>query len=170
MTEAMAPVIFTILRRYAEFMISSPEGKKRNLVLAIEEPELYMHPQAQRTIRRVFRKLAQGGDQIIFSTHSSLLLDVAYFDEIIRLESSLQQVNGKRTTESRAWQLHCPAQIANAKDWWKDGKPARVTLANLPRTWRDDRLAELRRWGYGVWMRIVFPREPLRIVRSASAL
>jgi hypothetical protein len=31
-------VIFTILRRYAEFMTSSPEGKKRNLVLAVEEP------------------------------------------------------------------------------------------------------------------------------------
>jgi predicted ATP-dependent endonuclease of OLD family len=98
-------VIFTILRRYADFMTSSPEGKKRNLILAVEEPELYMHPQAQRTIRRVFRKLVQGGDQVIFSTHSSLLVDVAYFDEIIRMEASFQTLNAKRTMESKAWQL-----------------------------------------------------------------
>lgn len=98
-------VIFTILRRYAEHMTSSAEGKKRNLILAVEEPELYMHPQAQRTIRRVFRKMAEGGDQVLFSTHSSLLVDVAYFDEIIRMESHCEQINGNRTTLSTAWQL-----------------------------------------------------------------
>jgi putative ATP-dependent endonuclease of OLD family len=98
-------VIFTILRRYAEFMTSSPEGRKRSLILAVEEPELYMHPQAQRTIRRVFRKIAGGDDQIVFSTHSSLLVDVAYFDEIIRLESRVEKVGGKKITQSDAWQL-----------------------------------------------------------------
>ncbi|MGC7846856.1 ATP-dependent nuclease [Desulforudis sp. 1088] len=98
-------VIFTILRRYAEYMTSSADGKKRNLILAVEEPELYMHPQAQRTIRRVFRKIAEGGDQVLFSTHSSLLVDVAYFDEIIRMESRFEKDNGKRTTVSMAWQL-----------------------------------------------------------------
>lgn len=98
-------VIFTILRRYAEYMTSAPDGKKRNLILAVEEPELYMHPQAQRTIRRVFRKISEGGDQVIFSTHSSLLVDVAYFDEIIRLEISLKNIGGTKTTASRAWQL-----------------------------------------------------------------
>ena len=98
-------VIFTILRRYAEYMTFAPDGKKRNLILAIEEPELYMHPQAQRTIRRVFRKISEGGDQVIFSTHSSLLVDVAYFDEIIRLEINLERIGGTKTTASRAWQL-----------------------------------------------------------------
>lgn len=98
-------IIFAILRRYAEHSTSSAEGRKRNLILAIEEPELYMHPQAQRTIRRVFRKIAEGGDQVLFSTHSSLLVDVAYFDEIIRLESSCENIDGKKTTVSKAWQL-----------------------------------------------------------------
>jgi predicted ATP-dependent endonuclease of OLD family len=98
-------VIFTILRRYAEYMTSAPDGKKRNLILAVEEPELYMHPQAQRTIRHVFRKIAEGGDQVLFSTHSSLLVDVSYFDEIIRMESHCEQTNGKKTMVSKAWQL-----------------------------------------------------------------
>ena len=98
-------VIFTILRRYAEYMTSAPDGKKRNLILAVEEPELYMHPQAQRTIRRVFRRIAEGGDQVLFSTHSSLLVDVAYFDEIIRMESYCERTDDKKTTVSTAWQL-----------------------------------------------------------------
>jgi predicted ATP-dependent endonuclease of OLD family len=98
-------VIFTILRRYAEYMTSSPDGKNRNLILAVEEPELYMHPQAQRTIRQVFRKISEGADQVIFSTHSSLLVDVAHFDEIIRLESNFVNIDGKKSAVSRAWQL-----------------------------------------------------------------
>lgn len=98
-------VIFAILRRYADYMTSAPEGKKRNLILAVEEPELYMHPQAQRTIRRVFRKISQGNDQVFFSTHSSLLVDVSCFDEIIRMETSCEQFDGKHVTKCSAWQL-----------------------------------------------------------------
>ncbi|MFA4974094.1 MAG: ATP-dependent endonuclease [bacterium] len=98
-------IIFTILRRYAEHMISAGDGRKRNIILAVEEPELYMHPQAQRTVRQVFRKISEGGDQVLFSTHSSLLVDVAYFDEIIRLESIVESDDGKKTAISKAWQL-----------------------------------------------------------------
>ena len=45
-----------------------------------------------------------------------------------------------------------------------DGGRARV--AHLTRTWKDDRAVQLRRRGYGVLLRIIFPREPLRIVRD----
>ena len=106
-------VIFAILRRYAEFMTSTPEGKKRSLVLGVEEPELYMHPQAQRTIRRVFREIVEGNDQIVFSTHSSLLVDVAYFDEIIRLESQVEVAGAKKVTQSNAWQLPMAKMIGD---------------------------------------------------------
>lgn len=106
-------VIFTILRRYAEFMTSTPEGKRRSLILGVEEPELYMHPQAQRTIRRVFRKIVEGNDQIVFSTHSSLLVDVAYFDEIIRLESRVEMAGAKKVTQSEAWQLPISKMIGD---------------------------------------------------------
>ena len=106
-------VIFTILRRYAELMTTAPEGRKRSLILGVEEPELYMHPQAQRTIRRVFRKIIGGDDQIVFSTHSSLLVDVAYFDEIIRLESRVETINGKKAIQSDAWQLPMATMITD---------------------------------------------------------
>lgn len=104
-------VIFSILRRYAEHMTLSPEGKKRSLILAVEEPELYMHPQAQRTIRRALRRISDVGDQVLFSTHSSLLVDVAYFDEIVRMECLAEPGNVKKTVASKAWQLTMPMMI-----------------------------------------------------------
>jgi len=64
-----------------------------------------MHPQAQRSLRKIFRKIADGGDQVLFTTHSALLVDVAYFDEIIRMESSVTVNGDEKTVESRAWQL-----------------------------------------------------------------
>lgn len=98
-------VIFTILRRYADHMTASAEGKKRNLILGVEEPELYMHPQAQRTVRRVFARIKDAGDQVFFTTHSSLLIDVAYFDEIIRLERCTDIADDKKAVVTRAAQL-----------------------------------------------------------------
>jgi predicted ATP-dependent endonuclease of OLD family len=98
-------IIFSILRQYAEYMASVAPDKTRKLILAIEEPELYMHPQAQRTIRNVFRKITENGDQVLFSTHSALLVDVNYFDEIIRVESECILGEGKKGIISKAWQL-----------------------------------------------------------------
>ncbi len=100
-------IIFSILRCYSE---SAPRRTvatpKRSTIFAIEEPEIYMHPQAQRTIRRVLQDIAKGKDQIIFATHSSLLLDVACFDEIIRVEAIREKSNGtKFKIKTKVWQL-----------------------------------------------------------------
>lgn len=46
-----------------------------------------MHPLAQRAIRRLFKEISGGGDQIFFTTHSALQVDVADFDEVIRVET-----------------------------------------------------------------------------------
>ncbi|MBZ5639195.1 MAG: ATP-dependent endonuclease [Acidobacteriia bacterium] len=98
-------IIFSILRCYAERLTGTGDEKKRTLVFAVEEPETYMHPQAQRTIRRVFLELARRGDQVLFSTHSSLLLDVAYFDELVRVEALHTAVDKKTEVRSKVWQL-----------------------------------------------------------------
>ncbi len=59
-------VIFSILRAYAK-LVTQREGKaKRTLILGVEEPELYMHPTALRTIRQVLRTIADGDDQVLF--------------------------------------------------------------------------------------------------------
>lgn len=40
----------------------------------IDEPELYLHPQGVRRLRQALGHLAEHGFQIIFSTHSPLML------------------------------------------------------------------------------------------------
>ena len=56
------------------------------LLLLIEEPELYLRPQAQRYLYRLLRELALGGNQAIYSTHSPAFLNVTRLDEIVFVE------------------------------------------------------------------------------------
>lgn len=104
-------IIFSIIRCYSELVTGVGDKKKRTMILAVEEPELCMHPQAQRTIRRVFTDISQGGDQVVFSTHSSLLLDVADFDQIVRLEAVKEVVDASNTVRTLVWQLPMLAMI-----------------------------------------------------------
>ncbi len=97
--------IFAILRCYAHIAKTQGQGQARHLVLAIEEPELYMHPQAQRTLRRLFLELVESGDQVLFTTHSSHLVDVAYFDEIVRVESRAHNEGSLQAVTTVARQL-----------------------------------------------------------------
>jgi len=60
-----------------------------NLILGIEEPELYQHPSRQRHLARVLLQLAKGGikgvaqsAQVIYTTHSPLLVDLQRFHQI----------------------------------------------------------------------------------------
>ena len=47
----------------------------RCTLLLIDEPELYLHPQAIEQVRRSLKKLSETGYQVVFSTHSPLLID-----------------------------------------------------------------------------------------------
>jgi len=52
------------------------------VVFAIEEPELFLTPQAHRYLRRIFRRLVERGNQVVFTTHAPGLLSVAALDEV----------------------------------------------------------------------------------------
>lgn len=56
------------------------------LVLLIEEPELYLRPQAQRYLYRVLREFSLAGNQVIYSTHSPAFLNVMRMDELVFVE------------------------------------------------------------------------------------
>ena len=52
------------------------------LVLLIEEPELYLSPQGQRHLYRQIRRLAEAGNQVLYSSHASIFLSVARLEEL----------------------------------------------------------------------------------------
>ena len=52
------------------------------VVFAIEEPELFLAPHAHRYLRRLIGRLAEGGNQIFFTTHAPGLLSLASLDEV----------------------------------------------------------------------------------------
>lgn len=60
-----------------------------NLIIGIEEPELYQHPNRQRHLSNIFLRLTADGipgmainTQIIYSTHSPLFVDLERFEQI----------------------------------------------------------------------------------------
>ncbi len=49
--------------------------KSGRTLLIIDEPELYLHPQAIELLRAAFRRLSGDGYQVLYSTHSPIMLD-----------------------------------------------------------------------------------------------
>lgn len=62
------------------------DDDSNSIIIGIEEPELYIHPHLQRVIYRVMRDLTSSDDkqgyQIIYSTHSPVMVDVRTLDSI----------------------------------------------------------------------------------------
>jgi predicted ATP-dependent endonuclease of OLD family len=75
---ARAPAPRVALIRGLEACASETSG----VVFAIEEPELFLAPHAHRYLRRLFRRLAERGNQIFFTTHAPGLLSIAALDEV----------------------------------------------------------------------------------------
>lgn len=66
-----------------ERLCSSGAG---GLVVLIEEPELFLRPQAQRYFYRLLRGFAANGNQVIYSTHEPAFLNVARLEELALVE------------------------------------------------------------------------------------
>jgi len=76
-------ILISLLRSYAKNLKS--HGEQISGILALEEPELFLHPQARRHLSNVLRDLASEGIQVIISTHSDSFIDTEYFDSIGRV-------------------------------------------------------------------------------------
>lgn len=52
-------------------------------ILGIEEPELFLHPHAQRSLMGQFENLVAEGNQLFISSHSAMFLDVTQPERIV---------------------------------------------------------------------------------------
>lgn len=75
---ARAPAPRVALVRGLEACADETSG----VVFAIEEPELFLTPQAHRYLYRLIRRLAELGNQIFFTTHAPGLLSVAALEDV----------------------------------------------------------------------------------------
>ncbi len=92
-------VIFGLMKAWAKVMgesgttdeSMSVRRSSRLVVFGIEEPELFLHPHAQRTFNKALRELSEGlNSQVIISSHSTHFVDLDDYRGIalIRKESA----------------------------------------------------------------------------------
>jgi len=86
-------ILLALFRTYAKVF-------KGDAVVAIEEPEIYLHPHAQRSLAALFDELAKQGSQIFYSTHSGNFIDIEHFDRIGLVEKCID-ANGDLCTQVR---------------------------------------------------------------------
>lgn len=72
-TGAQRAIQMALIRYLAETRTREGNSPSRRLLL-IDEPELYLHPQGVRRLRQALASLARAGFQVVFSTHSPLML------------------------------------------------------------------------------------------------
>lgn len=68
----------------------------RTIILGIEEPELYIHPQIQRAIFSVLKEFARL-DQVLYVTHEPAFVDLANYYEIAVVRKAAVQSGSKVT-------------------------------------------------------------------------
>jgi putative ATP-dependent endonuclease of the OLD family len=83
-------VLFALLRTWAKVIRNTKSGgtvprkASQSLVFAIEEPELFLHPQAQRRLAEALKELSeQEGHQIFICTHSTHFADLNEYESIV---------------------------------------------------------------------------------------
>lgn len=71
-----ASISIAILKAYSQISL------RNKTLIFIDEPELFLHPQAQRNFYKVLRELADSDTQVFYTTHSPEFLSAGHFNEI----------------------------------------------------------------------------------------
>ncbi|APA63554.1 ATP-dependent nuclease [Maribacter sp. 1_2014MBL_MicDiv] len=92
-----ASISIAILKAYSQLKLNN------STPLFIDEPELFLHPQAQRNFYKVLCELAESGTQIFFTTHSPDFLNVGRFNEIFLVRKNAENGTYVRNAKPTAF-------------------------------------------------------------------
>ena len=77
------------------------ERRKKGAIFLIEEPEMYLHPQMQRSLYKTLRQIGES-NQVIYITHSSNFVTIPEFNEIV----IVKKTNSTKITQSTLEATH----------------------------------------------------------------
>lgn len=67
-------IVLAVLRAFEE-------TRRSGAILLIEEPEMFLHPQMQRSLYKTLRKIGET-NQVIYTTHSPHFVSVPYYEDV----------------------------------------------------------------------------------------
>lgn len=115
--------------------------KTPNLIIGIEEPELYQHPNRQRHLSKILLELASGSikgvtdcTQIVYTTHSPLFVDIKRINNIRVLRKFRGEENKPKQTKIIFTTLDNVAKIIEKADGKPEGSYTGKTLEPRLRT------------------------------------
>jgi putative ATP-dependent endonuclease of the OLD family len=82
-------LVLAILRAFEE-------RRKKGAVILIEEPEMYLHPQMQRSLFRTIRRLGET-NQVIYTTHSPHFVGIPHYEEVLLLRKGEDGSTARRS-------------------------------------------------------------------------
>lgn len=120
-----------------------------NLIIGIEEPELYQHPNRQRHLSKVLMKLAKESIhdlvkqiQIIYSTHSPLLVNLENFEQIRLFRKEKKEKDKTKQTKIFYTNFSEVAKIIekanNAPEGTYTGETLRPRLKTIMTPWINE--------------------------------
>lgn len=72
------------------------ERKKQGAILLIEEPEMFLHPQMQRSLYKVMREIGKT-NQIIYTTHSPHFVTIPEYEEVLLVRRNADSTRVRAT-------------------------------------------------------------------------
>jgi len=98
--------IISLLRSYAK------NFRDENWILAIEEPEIYLHPQARKHLYEILKDLANTTwIQVIYTTHDPSFLEIWEFESIRRIS--------KKGDDENIWKKYSEINSLKYEELWE---------------------------------------------------
>lgn len=113
--ENMGSGIYIALALFLSKTVS--ELSKESIIILIDEPELHLHPQAQKTL---FRTIQELNYQIIYTTHSDIFVDLAEWKGIKRLNSAFDLFPRQIMLETEFQDEPLRTHLQDIKNYYRD--------------------------------------------------